>query len=61
MGRVGTKRPLGLMGALMLAGCATVGLSYRVPPLPAGISDRPASFAEGKSPAYSSGSLPQRW
>ena len=61
MGRVGTKRPLGLMGALMLAGCATVGPSYRAPPLPAGISDRPASFAEEKSPAYSAEPLPQRW
>ncbi len=61
MGRVGTKGPFGLMGLLLLAGCATVGPSYGVPPLPAGIADRPASFAEGTSPAYSAEPLPRHW
>ncbi|MGE4429594.1 MAG: efflux transporter outer membrane subunit [Sphingobium sp.] len=46
---------------LMLAGCATVGPDYHAPPPPAGIADRPASFAEGGSTAYAADPLPPQW
>jgi NodT family efflux transporter outer membrane factor (OMF) lipoprotein len=59
--RLGTGPSPALGAALLLAGCATVGPDYRMPPPPAGIAARAPAFAEGAAPAYSAGPLPPRW
>lgn len=61
MKRLGTRGSWAFAGALMLAGCATVGPDYRAPSPPAGIAERQTAFAEGNSPAFAAEPLPDRW
>jgi NodT family efflux transporter outer membrane factor (OMF) lipoprotein len=61
MGHPVMTRGWALAGALMLAGCATVGPEYHAPSAPAGIAEKPAAFAEGNAPAFADDPLPDHW